>query len=97
MTLAASPEISTRERLLDAALRVCARRGLHGATTREIADEAEVNEVTLFRHFGSKEKLIVALFQRSVSAQAESWSMPIRWRTISRATSAATRAASIAC
>jgi len=44
---------------------------LHGATTREIADTAHVNEVTLFRHFGSKEKLIAALFQRVVAAQAE--------------------------
>ena len=64
----------TRQRLLDAAYRVCAERGLHGATTREIADEARVNEVTLFRHFGNKEKLIAALFERSVAAQVESLS-----------------------
>ncbi len=64
----------TRQRLLDAAYRVCAARGLHGATTREIADEARVNEVTLFRHFGNKEKLIAALFRRSVAAQVESLS-----------------------
>src|SRR5205814_2300745 len=56
----------TRQRLLDAAFSICAQRGLHGATTREIAEAAEVNEVTLFRHFGSKEKLIAALFERSV-------------------------------
>jgi AcrR family transcriptional regulator len=64
----------TRQRLLDAASRVCAERGVHGATTREIADAARVNEVTLFRHFGSKEKLIAALFEQSVAAQAESLS-----------------------
>jgi len=61
----------TRQRLLDAAFRVCSERGLHGATTREIADAAQVNEVTLFRHFGSKDKLIAALFQRVTAAQAE--------------------------
>ena len=38
----------TRQRLLDAAARVFARSGLEGATTREIAREAKVNEVTLF-------------------------------------------------
>jgi AcrR family transcriptional regulator len=65
---------STHERILDAAYRVCAERGLHAATTREIADEAGVNEVTLFRHFGNKEKLIAALFQRSVASQIESLS-----------------------
>jgi AcrR family transcriptional regulator len=63
--------LPTRQRLLDAAHRVCARKGLHAATTREIADEAHVNEVTLFRHFGSREKLIAALFQQSVAAQSE--------------------------
>jgi AcrR family transcriptional regulator len=62
---------STRERLLDAAFQVCSERGLHGATTREIAEAAQVNEVTLFRHFGNKEKLIAAVFQRAVAAQAE--------------------------
>jgi AcrR family transcriptional regulator len=71
---AAAEAQPTRQRLLDAAYRVCAERGLHGATTREIADQARVNEVTLFRHFGSKEKLIAALFQRSVAAQMESLS-----------------------
>ena len=61
----------TRQRLLEAASRICAERGLHAATTREIADAAHVNEVTLFRHFGSKDKLIAALFERSVAAQTE--------------------------
>lgn len=66
----------TRHRLLDAAFRICSERGIHAATTREIADAARVNEVTLFRHFGNKEKLIAALFERSVAAQIESLSDP---------------------
>src|SRR5690349_927654 len=68
----AGETLSARERLLDAAYRVCAEKGLHGATTREIAEAARVNEVTLFRHFGSKVNLIAELFQRLVTAQAES-------------------------
>jgi len=51
----------TRQRLLAAAARVFARDGLTGATTRAIASEAGVNEVTLFRHFQSKERLIAAV------------------------------------
>jgi len=47
-----------RDRLLDAAARVYAETGFRGATTRRIALEAGVNEVTLFRHFGSKSRLI---------------------------------------
>ncbi len=38
-----------------------ARDGLEGATTRAIAREAGVNEVTLFRQFGTKEHLIEAV------------------------------------
>jgi AcrR family transcriptional regulator len=64
-------ENPTRERLLEAAFRVCSERGLHAATTREIADAAQVNEVTLFRHFGSKDKLIAAVFARVAAIQAE--------------------------
>jgi len=52
---------STRERLLAAAARVYVRAGLTGATTREIAEEAGVNEVTLFRHFKTKDRLLAAV------------------------------------
>lgn len=48
-----------RTRLLDAAARTYAELGYRGATTRRIAHEAEVSEITLFRHFGSKESLIL--------------------------------------
>lgn len=51
----------TRQRLLDAAARVFARHGLAGSTTRAIAEEAGVNEVTLFRHFQTKDGLLAAV------------------------------------
>lgn len=47
-----------RERLLRAAAGVYAETGYRGATTRRIASAAGVNEITLFRHFGSKQALI---------------------------------------
>jgi AcrR family transcriptional regulator len=49
---------STEDKLLRAATAVFAKRGVSGATTREIAQRARVNEVTLFRHFKSKEELL---------------------------------------
>jgi len=55
---------STRERLLDAAREVFARDGLRSATTREIAQVAGVNEVTLFRLFQSKQNLLAAVLER---------------------------------
>lgn len=47
-----------RARLLAAAARVYAQYGYAGATTRLIAREADVNEVTLFRLFRSKDALV---------------------------------------
>ena len=47
-----------RERVLRAAAQVFAELGYRGATTRRIAREARVNEVTLFRQFGTKQELI---------------------------------------
>ena len=51
----------SRERILEAATRVYAKHGFRGATTRLIAAEAGVNEVTLFRTFGSKGALLEAV------------------------------------
>jgi AcrR family transcriptional regulator len=50
--------MDTCDTILDAAVRLYAERGARGATTRAIAEEAGVNEVTLFRHFGSKAALL---------------------------------------
>ena len=55
------PRPPARQLLLTAAARVFARDGLEGATTRAISREAGVNEVTLFRLFGTKEHLIEAV------------------------------------
>ena len=48
----------TQQRILDAALKVFSRDGFAGATTREIARVAKVNEVTLFRYFKNKNELL---------------------------------------
>jgi AcrR family transcriptional regulator len=48
---------TTQHKLLEATLKLISEKGYLGATTREIAKEAGVTELTLFRHFGSKEKL----------------------------------------
>jgi AcrR family transcriptional regulator len=52
------------ERLLAAGAKVFARDGLTGATTREIAREAGVNEVTLFRLFHTKLNLLAKVLAR---------------------------------
>lgn len=50
--------MASRDKLLAAAARIYGESGFRGSTTRRIADEAGVNEVTLFRLFGSKSALI---------------------------------------
>lgn len=60
----------TTKRILAAAFEVFSSKG-YAATTREIAEAAGVNEVTLFRQFATKEHLLEAVTRELVSAQAE--------------------------
>jgi len=48
---------ATKEKIFDATIALVSEKGYLGATTREIARRAGVTELTLFRHFGSKENL----------------------------------------
>ncbi|MEM2892013.1 MAG: helix-turn-helix domain-containing protein [Thermoplasmata archaeon] len=60
----------TRDRILDAALEVFAEKGFTGATTKEIARRARVNEVTVFRLFKTKKALFGAtMLERSALGQ----------------------------
>ena len=68
--------MENRCRILDAAARVYALLGFRGATTRRIAEEAGVNEVTLFRTFGSKEALIAEALRSRASAQSGALALP---------------------
>ncbi|MED2943856.1 TetR/AcrR family transcriptional regulator [Bacillus swezeyi] len=58
----------TRERLIQAALAVFKEKGYTAASTREIAQQAGVNHLTLFRHFGNKRNL----FRESVAQHVTS-------------------------
>src|ERR1700712_1304119 len=67
-----------RARLLDAATRIFARDGLAGATTRAIAREAGVNEVTLFRHFQTKDRLLAAVVGENFGPEAPPHLPPLK-------------------
>jgi AcrR family transcriptional regulator len=49
----------TRERLLAAALDLFSRNGYDGTTVAQVAAAAGVTEMTFYRHFGSKEALLL--------------------------------------
>jgi AcrR family transcriptional regulator len=53
-----------REEILDAALGVFAEHGLHGASTEEIAKRAGISQPYVFRLFGTKKELYLAVVTR---------------------------------
>ncbi len=55
----------TRERILEAALRVFGERGFENATMREIAKEAEVAVGAAYYYFESKDAIVMAFYERS--------------------------------
>jgi len=55
---APEPGESSKKRIMEAAFTLFAEKGFDGTTTRSIADRAGVNEVTVFRTFGSKMDLL---------------------------------------
>ncbi len=69
-----SPELTKRtkkrqngqakERLLDAATELFARKGFHGTSTREITEQAGTNLSGLYFHWQSKAKLYVGVHRR---------------------------------
>jgi AcrR family transcriptional regulator len=51
---------------VQAAIELVAKRGWDAVTTRQIADSAGVNQALIHYHFGSKERLLHAAFDRAV-------------------------------
>jgi AcrR family transcriptional regulator len=59
MTQPATTTTDRRADILAAAIRVLAREGLAGASTRKIATEAGINQATLLYYVGSKDDLLL--------------------------------------
>jgi AcrR family transcriptional regulator len=71
----------TRERLLNAARAVFARRGFHGASVEEIAAEAGFSTGALYSNFDGKEALFLALLDREIDEHAREIEEAVRERT----------------
>lgn len=56
----------TRTKIMNVALKLFSEQGYDSTTTSQIASEAEVNEVTIFRHFKTKENLFQETTQNYV-------------------------------
>lgn len=59
------PGLQTREKILDAANKLFAERGVEGVSLRELTLKAGVNIAAVHYHFGSKDGILPELFARS--------------------------------
>lgn len=62
-------KISTRDKILESAIKLFAEKGFSGTTTREIAEKAGVNEALIFRYFSTKRDLYSAIIERKISEE----------------------------
>lgn len=73
----ARQKVDTRAVILAAARSIFARRGLDGASVREVAEAAKVNNAMIYYHFRDKEDLYRAVLNNSFSAMTDIWNDPV--------------------
>lgn len=81
--LSVAPDVGARARLLEAAAEIFGTYNLEGATTRQLAEQARVNQAAIPYYFGGKEGLYLATIEhffsvhapkiQSVVGEIESW------------------------
>jgi AcrR family transcriptional regulator len=72
MTIPAKSVPRPRDRIIDAARDLFRKHGIRGIGVDAIAEAADSNKMTLYRHFGSKDDLVVACI-RKAAAEAEAF------------------------
>jgi AcrR family transcriptional regulator len=77
---------ATRERLLNAAERLVAKRGVSGVSTREILMDAGADSAAIHYHFGSKDGLMTAVYRRRLHVHAEGAQRVLEAKTATGAT-----------
>ena len=70
--------VERRERILEEAGRVFARRGYAGTSLREVADRVGVTGAAILRHFGSKDGLLLAVLERWDASNSTAQGIRIR-------------------
>jgi AcrR family transcriptional regulator len=56
----------TRDKILEAAIKLFAKKGFSGTTTKEVAEKAGVNEALIFRYFSTKKDLYGAIIEKKI-------------------------------
>ena len=75
MTEAAKLPIETdaRERIMESAYELFSRRAVNAVGIEEVVDNAAVAKATLYRHFGSKDELVLAFLERREQLWTKEW------------------------
>src|SRR5437588_2437697 len=69
----ASPQTRPRERILAAAGDLFYRHGIRAIGVEAIAEAAETNKMTLYRHFSSKDELVAEYLRRNMEEANSYW------------------------
>jgi AcrR family transcriptional regulator len=72
MTQAAVP-LNARDRILSSAYELFARHGVRGVGVDEVIKRAKVAKATLYRHFASKDDLVLAFLQQREQLWTKDW------------------------
>jgi AcrR family transcriptional regulator len=59
-----APPSAARQRILDNAYELFSRRGIHAVGVEEVISRAAVAKATLYRHFPSKDDLVLAFLEQ---------------------------------
>ena len=71
--MAVVPESAARERILETAYDLFSRRSVRAVGIDEVIDKAGVAKATLYRHFESKDELVLAFMQRREELWTKQW------------------------
>src|SRR5438309_6342319 len=66
-------DAAPRERILTSALDLFYGHGIHAIGVDAIAEAAETNKMTLYRHFGSKDELVAECLREVANRASEIW------------------------
>ena len=67
------PSSGARERIMEAAYDLFSRRGIRAVGVDAIISQSGVARMTLYRHFGSKEDLVLAYLERREQVWTHAW------------------------
>ena len=73
MTEAPDLPRDARERILTSAYTLFSRRGIRAVGIEDVIAEADVAKATLYRHFGSKDDLVLAFMERRERLWTKEW------------------------